>query len=194
MIVTMLTVGAAITFAVAGALHHRAFHSAAEDLAFYDQILWNTAHGRPFVTSFISYNYLGQHMQPVLLLFALLYRVWAAPELLLVAGGVIAAAAALPLYGVVRNLLRHDGAAVVVVAVYLLSPYLHQATNFDFHPEQFAPFLVFLGYGYVLAGRPRAAFPAFVPVLLCARRTRRSCCWALPGSAGYTGSGGWRWS
>lgn len=170
-IIITLSACAGIAFAVAGVLHHRAYHSAAEDLAFYDQILWNTAHGHPFVTSFISYNYLGQHMQPALLPFALLYRIWAAPELLLVAGGLIAAVAVLPLYGVARRLLHHDGAAAVVAGLYLLSPYLHHATNFDFHPEQFAPLLVFLGYGYVLDGRPRAAFAAFAPVLLCKEDT-----------------------
>lgn len=166
-IVIAMAACAGTIFAVAGILHHRAYHSAAEDLAFYDQILWNTAHGRPFVTSFISYNYLGQHMQPILLAFALLYRVWAAPEMLLIAGGLIAAAAAIPLYGVARRVLHHEGAAAAIAGLYLLSPYLHNATNFDFHPEQLAPLFVFLGYGYMLAGKPRAAFAAFVPVLLC---------------------------
>ncbi len=157
---------AGIGFAVAAILHHRAFHSAANDLAFFDQIIWNSAHGRWFATSFVPYNFLGQHVQPVLLLYALLYRLWPSPELLLISQSLIAAAAAIPLFHVARRLLRHDGFAALTAGAYLLSPYLHHAVNFDFHPETMAPFFVFLGYRFILDGRRRAAVCALLPLLI----------------------------
>jgi uncharacterized membrane protein len=169
-LLTILTytfaVCAGIGFAAADVLRHRAFHSAANDLAFFDQIVWNTAHGRFFQTSFVPYNFLGQHVQPVLLIYALLYHLWASPELLLVTQGAVAAAAAIPLYHLARRLLRDDGRACLVAALYLLSPYLHHAVTFDFHPETMAPFFAFLGYGLILNSRTRAAIWATLPILL----------------------------
>jgi len=157
---------AGVGFAVAGVLHHRAFHSAANDLAFFDQIIWNSAHGRLFATSFVPYNFLGQHVEPVLLLYALLYRLWAAPELLLISQSLIAASAAIPLFHVARRLLRHEAFAALIAGAYLSSPYLHHAVNFDFHPETMAPVFVFLGYRFILDGRRRAAVGALLPLLL----------------------------
>ncbi|MDQ6905871.1 MAG: DUF2079 domain-containing protein [Chloroflexota bacterium] len=157
---------AGIGFAVAAVLHHRAFHSAANDLAFFDQIIWNSAHGRWFATSFVPYNFLGQHVQPVLLLYALLYRLWPSPELLLISQSLLAAAAAIPLFHVARRLIRHEVLAAIVAGAYLLSPYLHHAVNFDFHPETMSPFFAFLGYRFILDGRRRAAVCALLPLLL----------------------------
>ncbi len=161
-----LTILIAVGFAAAGVLHHRAFHSAANDLAFFDQIIWNSAHGRLFATSFVPYNFLGQHVQPVLLLYALLYRLWPSPDVLLISQALLAAAAALPLFHVARRLLHRDGIAALIAGAYLFSPYLHHAINFDFHPETMAPFFVFLGYRFILDGRRRAAVGALLPLLL----------------------------
>ncbi len=154
-----------VGFAGAAVLHHRAFHSASNDLAFFDQIIWNTSQGRYFATSFVPYNFLGQHVQPVLLLYALLYRLWASPELLLISEALVAAVAAIPLFHLARRLLGRDRDAVLVAVAYLASPYLHHAVNFDFHPETMAPFFVFLGYRFMLDGRRRAAICALLPLL-----------------------------
>src|SRR4029079_12395140 len=66
--------GAMLLFARLALARHDAFESHAYDYAFFDQIIWNTAHGRLFDTSFLSYNFLGQPFEPVLLLYALAYR------------------------------------------------------------------------------------------------------------------------
>jgi uncharacterized membrane protein len=165
LLIYSLTTFVAIGFAVAAVSHYRAYHSAANDLAFFDQIIWNSAHGRFFATSFVPYNFLGQHVQPVLLLYALLYRLWPSPELLLITQAMVAAAAAIPLFHVAQRLIRRDGIAALVAGTYLASPYLHHAVNFDFHPETMAPFFAFLGYRFVLDGRRRAALCALLPLL-----------------------------
>jgi uncharacterized membrane protein len=163
--VLIMTALTGIGFEVAAVLHHRAYHSAANDLAFFDQIVWNTTHGRFFATSFVPYNFLGQHVQPVLLLYALLYRFWASPYLLLITQALVAAAAAIPLFQVARRLIGWDGVAALVAGAYLTSPYLHHAVNFDFHPETMAPFFAFLGYRFILDGQQRAALCALLPLL-----------------------------
>ena len=40
---------------------HAGYQSNAYDLGFFDQITWNTSEGRIFETSFVKYNFLGQH-------------------------------------------------------------------------------------------------------------------------------------
>jgi hypothetical protein len=62
---------------------HRTYHSEALDLGWFDQIVWNTAHGHGFRSSFVAYHTLGEHFSPVLLLFAALYRARPEVELLL---------------------------------------------------------------------------------------------------------------
>src|SRR5450830_1060897 len=49
------------------------FYYHAYDLAVIDQVVWNTSEGRWFESSFFSYNFLGQHFQPVLAVFAVPY-------------------------------------------------------------------------------------------------------------------------
>ena len=74
---------ACVTFASRAVDRHRSFESNAYDFGFFDQIVWNTSHGRWFASSFTPYNFLGQHFQPVLLIFALAYRLGAGIESLL---------------------------------------------------------------------------------------------------------------
>src|SRR6266508_669964 len=76
----VLVAAAWAVFSWALVAQHRAFQSHAYDLGFFDQIIWNTSHGRWFATTFVPYNFLGQHMEPVLLPFAALYRLWPQPE------------------------------------------------------------------------------------------------------------------
>jgi uncharacterized membrane protein len=105
------------------------------DLAFFDQIIWNTSRGGWFETTFIGYNFAGQHLEPVLLLFVPAYWFGAGPTFLLLAQAVAAAGAAIPLYAAGRRFRLPSMLAALVAVAYLANPYLHRALNFDFHPE-----------------------------------------------------------
>src|SRR6266567_7851980 len=52
---------------------------AAWDLAYDHNVIWNTAYGRPFVTSFATNNFLGIHFEPILALLAPVERLWPHP-------------------------------------------------------------------------------------------------------------------
>ncbi len=158
--------GAAWVFAAFALQRHRSFESRAYDFAFFDQIIWNTAHGRWFDTTFLSYNFLGQHFQPVLLVFALAYRLGAGPETLLIAQALFAGAAAVPLYYAVRKLSGSGLAGVALAAGYLLSAPLHNALDFDFHPELLGMPFIFLALYYLAARRPLATVATLLPLLL----------------------------
>jgi uncharacterized membrane protein len=145
---------------------HEVFESNAYDLGFFDQIIWNTAHGRWFETNFTSYNFLGQHFDPILLVFALAYRLGGGIELLLVTQALLVASAALPLFYAVRKATGSGVAGLAANTAFLLSAQLHRALDFDFHPELMGFFFVFLALYYLVAMRPIATIAAVLPLLL----------------------------
>ncbi len=154
------------TFAWTLVAQHRAYNSNAFDLGFFDQIIWNTSQGRWFQTSFVDYNFLGQHMQPVLLLFAGLYRVHPSVETLLLVQATIVAWAAVPLFIAAHLLLRSSMAALLVAGAYLISPHLHGAVLFDFHPEVMGTAAIFAALALLAAARPGWALTAFATLFL----------------------------
>ena len=164
--VIVLACGAQVVFSWALVAQHRTHHSSAYDLGFFDQIIWNTAHGRWFQTSFLSYNFAGQHMEPVLFLFAAVYRLAPRVEVLLLTQAAVAAWAALPLYLAARRVLASATAGCLVAAAYLLAPHLHGAVLFDFHPEVMGTFAIFSACALLVAGRAGWALVAVAALFL----------------------------
>lgn len=155
---------AGVAFALALFGQHHNLYSNAFDLAFFDQVVWNTSQGRWFDNSFVRYNFLGQHVQPVLLLYAAAYTLAPTVGWLLATQAAAAAAAAVPLYLLAARWLRSRWAAALVAAAYLLSASLHRAVLFDFHPEVLGPLMLFTAAALLAAGRP--AWGAIVFALL----------------------------
>jgi hypothetical protein len=143
-----------IVFSWALVAEHRAYNSNAFDLGFFDQIVWNTAHGRWFETTFVPYNFAGQHFEPVLLLYAAIYRAYLHVEVLLLTQAAVAAWAAVPLFLAARRLLASEAAGLMVAAAYLIAPHLHGAVLFDFHPEVMGVAGIFGAFALLVAGRP----------------------------------------
>jgi uncharacterized membrane protein len=170
-----MILGAQAVLTLALIAQHRAYNSSAFDLGFFDQIIWNTAHGRWFETTFVPYNFAGQHFEPVLLLFAAIYRVAPSVVVLFVVQSALAAWAALPLFLAARRLLASATAALLVAAAYLIAPHLHSAAVFDFHPEVMGPFAIFAAFALLTAGRPGWALTAILTLLLLKEDTAIAC-------------------
>jgi uncharacterized membrane protein len=117
-------------------VRHYTFHSSLYDLGIFHQLLWNTAHGRPFASSICHMNYLGDHFSPSLALLAPLEWLPRALDLLLV---LHAGAVSLTAWNVHRLALRHLAprpAALLALAT-LFSPQLYDPALADIHPEPF---------------------------------------------------------
>ncbi|MGE3855543.1 MAG: DUF2079 domain-containing protein [Dehalococcoidia bacterium] len=151
----------AVAFARREQLHLGAF-----DFAFFDQVVWNTAHGRFFETTFVPYNFAGQHTQPVLLLFAGAYRLGAGAMSLLVVQAAVCALAAVPLFEAGRRLRLPTVVAAAAALAYLANPYLHRALAFDFHPETMVALPAFGALWAFAAGRPRLGAAVALSALL----------------------------
>ncbi|MEO6042519.1 MAG: DUF2079 domain-containing protein [Tepidiformaceae bacterium] len=142
------------------------YRTNAFDLAFFDQIIWNTSRGGWFQTTFVGYNFAGQHLEPILLLFVPAYWLGAGPPMLLATQAIMAAGAAIPLYAASRRFGLPAALSTAVAASYLLNPYLHRALDFDFHPEVMVALPVFGAAWAMAAKRYRLAAVLALSTLL----------------------------
>ena len=129
---------AATLFGALALLRHWTFHSTASDLAVFDQVLWNTIHGR-FMESTLSlarcepHSFFGDHFSPALLLLLPPYAVFPHPETLIVVQTISLVLGVWPIYLFARRFLAASDQRLVWVAAYLLSAPLSFIALFDFH-------------------------------------------------------------
>ncbi len=149
----------AILTGAAWRLHAR-FLTHALDLGYFDQIVWNIAYGQPFANSLkYPWNFMGDHLSPILLFLAPLYWLWPNVRGLLAAQSLALALAGLPLYWLARGdrSSTEDGAgsfrplgaryAAVVLLAFYLNPALHLINLSDFHEIALsAPFVSLAAY------------------------------------------------
>jgi len=142
------TVAYAGLFVFAAVLHYVVFRTARADLGSMVQAIWNTLHGHVLEsTTFDGHqgDRLGTHVDPFLLLFAPLFRIWSSPLLLPAVQGLAVASGALPVFWLARKHLGSSRAGAHFAFAYLLYP----ATQFNaftiaasFHPLSMAVPLV----------------------------------------------------
>ena len=156
---------ATILFGALALLRHWTFHSTASDLAVFDQVMWNTVHGR-FMESTISlarcepHSFFGDHFSPALLLLVPPYALFPHPETLIVVQTISLAVGVWPVYLLARRFLPTSEQRLVWVAAYLLSAPLSFIVLYDFHEITLA--VAPLGFAmYFLATRRT------VPMVLC---------------------------
>jgi uncharacterized membrane protein len=134
-IVVLLTVIYIAAYSYFTINRHYEFNSCAHDLGIMDQVVWNTAQGRPFASSFEVSNRFADHVQPLLALLAPLYWIYPRVEVLLVVQTVILALGALPTFWLARYYLKDVVAGWIFAALYLAYPALGFFNRFDFHGE-----------------------------------------------------------
>lgn len=115
------------------------------DLAIFDQVVWNTAHGRWFEYSFNPHSYLGDHREWVLVLLAPLYWVVPHPVTLLVVQALAVSFTVVPLYRIAVRAWRSAvpvahawygramWAGLGVVVLFLVHPSVHGVLIYEFH-------------------------------------------------------------
>src|SRR3989338_5825260 len=76
------------------------------DLAIINQVFYNTAHGNAFASSIHPPSYLGDHVNPIILVLLPLYYLLASPKTLLILQTIFLALAAWPLYLIAKKVLN----------------------------------------------------------------------------------------
>jgi uncharacterized membrane protein len=126
------------------------YNATAYDLAFYDQVLWNTAHGRFTALSLIgpSGNNFMSHVEPILILLAPVKLFLPDVRWILLIQTAALAAGAYPVYRIAFRRLQTARIAVLFAILYLLYPVIGWGNKFDFHPLAFVPIFLLLAFDF----------------------------------------------
>jgi uncharacterized membrane protein len=120
------------------------------DMAIFTQAIWNTTQGAWFYSSIKGgINLLGDHFAPLLAAFAIPYKLWPDPDLLLAVQAFAAAACVFPLTRIVRKSGQSPSWAVLYCLAFALYLPVRNAVRFDFHPEVAAMPLLFWAFVFL---------------------------------------------
>jgi len=167
--------GAAIAFA--WSMHaqlERAYGmtALAWDLAYDQQVVWEITQGHGFYSSFARANFLGIHLEPILLAPAAVEKLWPSPIVLLIFGAAGLAAAGPAAYFFFRAMLPADRPASRWLAVALATPVpfwaaTQQAAGDFFHPENMALAFALFAAWAGLRGHRAAMWTLSILTLTC---------------------------
>lgn len=163
---TAIAISAGAAFVSVSVRRWAHYETNAYDLAFFDQIAWNTSQGRLFATSFVNYNFAGQHLEPILLAFAPAYWLGAGPPFLMVSQAMVVAASGLALFAFARQMGLAPAVAVSAGVAWFANPFLVRAMGFDFHPEVMAAGPLFASVLAAAKGRGRLSVAFALSVLV----------------------------
>lgn len=131
---------------------HDSLKSYSNDLGVYDQMTWNTLHGDFFHASAIMIaekNELAVHFNPILILFAPLYMIWANPKWFLFIQSLAVGLSALPIYWFAKEKSKNFSFAFIFLASYLLYPVLANGILYDFHEVVLATVFASFAFYYL---------------------------------------------
>jgi uncharacterized membrane protein len=176
-LVLALVVVYALAMSAATVRRHQSFHSNAYDLGIFDQVIWNTAYGDALMSSILGdRHYFSEHVSPILILLAPLYRLWADPILLLVLQTAALASGAIATYRIARHVLSSNPLATVFAFAYLAYQPLRQVNTFDFHPEALATPLLLFAFDALLHRRRATCSLLLALAILCKEDVAAGVC------------------
>jgi uncharacterized membrane protein len=145
-----------VTFTWLAILRHASFNSSGFDLGIYDQVVWNTLHGRIFFYTSTGQPllHLSNHADPILFLVAPFYLIHSGPETLLFLQAAAIGLGGLPLFWLAREKLESDLAGLSLLLAYLLFPTLEVVTLWDFHPPALAVGFLMFAFYFLVKRRP----------------------------------------
>lgn len=131
---TLMVIVYVITFSVLSIIRHDAFYSYF-DLANMDHTLWSTLNGN-FFSFLLHENIISRfaiHSDLILVLLSPLYVIWDNVRILLIAQSFFLGIAAVPLFGISNHILKSKSYALVISAIYLITPSVQWINMYDFH-------------------------------------------------------------
>src|SRR6266513_3539792 len=136
------------------------------DLAYYVQAIWQLIHGR-FQVSVEPVPLLGNHLEPIVLLFAPLFALFRHPMLFVVVQNAALAAMA-PIGHYIAKRLGFDGKQACLLSIaLLLTPAAGYIALHEFHPEALTAPLLLLMVQARLSNSVRRHWLWFIAVLAC---------------------------
>jgi uncharacterized membrane protein len=133
----LLTVAYAALFGAISLLRYANFHMG-DDITVYAQLAWTASQGALMQITNITApgdSLWGGHVEPIMLVFALPYRLWPDPRLLLVVQTLALAAGGPLIYALARVNRLPSGIALLMTLFYFLAPHLEYANLHQFHTD-----------------------------------------------------------
>lgn len=133
-----------IIYAFIAVSSHHHFLTFGWDLGYFDQIIWKLSRLEyPFSTlNFV--NFLANHFSPILLVYALFYRIWSHPDMLLISQAFLVVASAYPLYLLAKAEIRHSFFSFSLVFSYLFFLGTQWSILNEFHEATIIPLFLAL--------------------------------------------------
>lgn len=148
--------------------NHHALNSRTIDLGYYDNIFYQSIHGKALGCSFIRAGYHGSaHFDPILVLLSPLYLFYPHAEFLLVLQSVWLGAGVVPVYLVTKLKTGSRYAGLLLGLAFVAYPALHGANMYEFHSLTLVTTPVLWLLYFFEAGHKKRYWLAFVVCLLC---------------------------
>jgi len=138
-------------FGTMSILRYLSFHSGVLDFGVFDHAVWNIAKEGNF--RYLAFG----HFEPILIVYALFYKLYSSGMILLIAQTAVIALSALPLYYIARGKLGNSYYALLIVIIYFLYSPVQYNNLFDFHTDHLIILIMFSGF-YFLEKRNALAF------------------------------------
>ena len=114
------------------------------DLAIFNQVFFNTIHGRWLEMTVNLNNYIADHFTPFIIFLLPFYALKPGPETLLVMQSFILAISALPLYFISHRVTKNKILSLGIALAWLLNPFIHQVNFTEVHLEVVMASLFFI--------------------------------------------------
>lgn len=115
------------------------------DLAIYNQVFYNSAHGRLFQFSIHPQSYLGDHLELFMLFLLPIYFFFQNPLMLLFLQTLFLALAAWPIFLICRKFFK-EKIAFFITLIWFFNPFVQNTNLFEFHLLPFALFFIFFAF------------------------------------------------
>ena len=149
-------------------LMHAGLETVLWDFGFYDQVLWNTAHGHILISSIQGgVHVFSAHIKPMLVLLAPIYQVSNNTTLLFAITTLIISSSVGAVYLIAHNLTRsHITALVFALCAFFYLP-LRNGINYPFHTQTLADPLILFGFYFILKRWSKSALICLFLALMC---------------------------
>lgn len=120
------------------------------DQLLFEQVVYNTAHDKPFYNNFSHQSHFGDHNSPVLAVLAPFSRILPVPYVLYIFTVLSVAVSAIPIYLLSREYSGSKTLALMLAGGFLMSPAFIGQVYLSFHEMNLVlPFLTFTFYYFV---------------------------------------------
>jgi uncharacterized membrane protein len=163
-----LWAGYGLFFSRLAITNHHALNTHTIDLGYYDNIFYQSIHGKPLGCSFIKTGtHETAHFDPILVVLSPLYLLYQRTEMILALQSFWLGSGVVPVYLLARRSTGSRLAALVLAAMFAVYPAVHGANMYEFHSlTLIGPLVLWLLY-WLEEGKRAAYYVTFAALLLC---------------------------